>query len=125
MKKIKAVSALLVTFTALLPFKEANAQFGSSYVLPPSAPSNTQILPCSYGDGSQCGFGQEGESEQIQQQPRYTGGTYLKVLRNMAYKPRDRGKMQRTFCGNNRRPTIRGYRFSSYEMTLVRQDLGC
>jgi tetratricopeptide (TPR) repeat protein len=64
MKKAKAILALLVTFTALLPFKEANAQLGSSYVLPPSAPSNTQILPCSYGDGEQCGFGKEDGSDQ-------------------------------------------------------------
>jgi tetratricopeptide (TPR) repeat protein len=48
MKKVKAISALLVTFTALLPFQEANAQRGSSYVLPPFAPSNTVVQPFYY-----------------------------------------------------------------------------
>lgn len=48
MKKVRAISVLLVTFTALLPFKEANAQRGSSYVLPPYAPSNTVVQPFYY-----------------------------------------------------------------------------
>jgi tetratricopeptide (TPR) repeat protein len=48
MKKVKAISALLVTFTALLASQEANAQRGSSYVLPPYAPSNTVVQPFYY-----------------------------------------------------------------------------
>jgi tetratricopeptide (TPR) repeat protein len=36
---------LLVTLTTLPSFKQANAQRGSSYVLPPSAPSNTIVNP--------------------------------------------------------------------------------
>jgi tetratricopeptide (TPR) repeat protein len=62
MRKVKAILTLLVTFTSLLPFQEANAQLGSSYVLPPFAPSNTPILPCS--SGVACGFGKEGGSDQ-------------------------------------------------------------
>ncbi len=60
MKKVKAILALLATFTTLLPFKEANAQSGSRYVLPPFAPSNTRTLPCSY---AQCGFGKKDGSD--------------------------------------------------------------
>jgi hypothetical protein len=45
MKKVKAISVLLIAFTALLTCKEANAQRGSSYVLPPSAPSNWIVNP--------------------------------------------------------------------------------
>jgi tetratricopeptide (TPR) repeat protein len=45
MKRVKAISVLLVASTALLTCKEANAQRGSSYVLPPSAPSNWIINP--------------------------------------------------------------------------------
>jgi hypothetical protein len=45
MKKAKAISVLLVAFTALLTCKEANAQRGSSYVLPRSAPSNWIVNP--------------------------------------------------------------------------------
>lgn len=46
--KVKVISFLLVTVTALLPLKEANAQRGSRYVLPPYAPSNTVVQPSYY-----------------------------------------------------------------------------
>jgi hypothetical protein len=46
MKKIKAISASLVTFAVLITGQQANAlPSGSRYVLPPSAPSNWIINP--------------------------------------------------------------------------------
>jgi tetratricopeptide (TPR) repeat protein len=46
MRKIKAISALLVTLTVVLTGQQTNAlPSGSRYVLPPSAPSNWIINP--------------------------------------------------------------------------------
>jgi hypothetical protein len=136
MKKIKTVSALLVTFIALLPFKEANAQFGSSYVLPPSAPSNTQILPCSYGDGSQCGFGQEGDSEgsptpirKRKAYPRSTTHITRKQIRQLINKSGDsnRGMLQFAVCENTGSSKVRinGHRLTADELAIFSEELGC
>jgi hypothetical protein len=47
--KVKAISASLVTLAALLTCKQANSYpLGSSYVLPPFAPSNTIVNPYYY-----------------------------------------------------------------------------
>jgi hypothetical protein len=45
MKRAKVISGLVLTLTAILTFKQANAQSGSSYVTPPYAPSNWIINP--------------------------------------------------------------------------------
>jgi hypothetical protein len=78
-------------------------------------------------DGDLIRRGRRGNTNQNQQQRSgsTSGRTRLQIVRDMAHKPKYRNKMQRAFCGNYNRPTVGGYRFSAYEMAVVREELGC
>jgi hypothetical protein len=93
LKKVKAIPALLVALTALLPFKAANAQFGSSYVLPPSAPSNWIINPANpiYTPTSP-----DQETEGNQERPR---GNNTRII-NSSPQP-NRSRFNRTSLGTS------------------------
>jgi hypothetical protein len=46
-------------------------------------------------------------------------------IRDTAYDPEFRARMQRNLCGTNTRPKVNGYRYTAYEAAILREELGC
>lgn len=64
------------------------------------------------------------DNESIQNSPSSSRLTRSQI-RNTAYDPEFRTRMQRNLCGTNTRPKVNGYRYTAYEAAILREELGC
>jgi hypothetical protein len=123
MKEVKIISVLLVAFTALLTCKEANSlPSGSSYVLPPSAPSNWIINPANPIYSPR---GLRNTPDSSSSQVSFTRNQIRRMTKDMKESGMWETEFYEMICSRQAPINLQDHELSSVELSVLREEAGC